>query len=521
MPNDPPSTRSARAAAQNDATARLLLGCVRDEAIFALDALGRVASWNPGAAAVLGYAAPDVLGRHVSTFYPREDVQLGRPERELRLAQAGRYEVEGWRLTANGTRLYAHVILSPLEGEEDGRRVPGYAVVVRDITERIRTEEALRASEAKFSGIISISSDAIISVDEEQRIVHFNQGAEAVFGWREQEIVGQPLDVLIPPDVHDRHGEHLRRFAGGDVVSKKMGERQEIFGVRKGGERFPAEASISRLDVGGQRLFTAVLRDVTERKEAERALAEALEQARAARDEAQAAVRAREDVLHVVSHDLGNSLSAVVINTTVLLKTLPDAPEDVRQRISSVRDLARRMQRLRQDLLDVASIEQGRLSVEWDAWHPGPLAAEAVEAFAPLAGEKEVELAVQVDPAVPEVEGDRERVMQVLANLLGNAVKFTPAGGRVELRVDAAPGEVRFAVRDTGPGIDAENQAHVFDRFWTSRTSNRHGAGLGLAIARGIVEAHGGRIWVESTPGEGSTFAFTLPLHPAAPEEEE
>ena len=508
------------AAPPTDETSRLLLACVRDEAIFALDALGRVASWNPGAQAVLGHAAADVLGRHVSLFYPREDVQLGRPERELRLAQAGRYEVEGWRLTADGSRLYAHVILSPLE-DEGGRRVPGYAMVLRDITERIRAEEALRASEAKFSGIISISSDAIISVDEDQRIVHFNQGAVAVFGWQEHEIVGQPLEVLLPEDVRDRHAEHLRRFAAGPVVSKKMGERQEIFGVRKNGERFPAEASISKLDLGGRRLFTAVLRDVTERKEAERALAEALEQARAATDAAQAAVRAREDVLHVVSHDLGNSLSAVVVNTTVLLKTLPEEQEDVRRRIASVRDLARRMQRLRQDLLDVASIEQGRLSVEWDAWHPAPLAAEAVEAFAPLAGEKGIELAAEVDPALPEVEGDRERVMQVLANLLGNAVKFTPAGGRVELRVDAAPDEVRFAVRDTGPGIDPENQAHVFDRFWKSRTSNRYGAGLGLAIARGIVEAHGGRIWLESTPGDGSTFAFALPLHPAAPDDEE
>ena len=499
---------------------RLLLECVRDEAIFALDAQGRVASWNPGARAVLGFADEEVLGRHVSLFYPSEDVRLGRPERELRLAQAGRFEVEGWRCRADGTRVLAHVILAPL-GDGTGRRLPGYAMVLRDITERIGAEEALRASEAKFSGIISISSDAIVSVDESQRIVHFNQGAEAVFGWKEHEIVGQPLDVLIPGHARHRHADHLRRFADGPVVAKRMGERQEIFGVRKGGEEFPAEASISKLELGATRLFTAVLRDVTERKEAERALARALEQAREATAAAQAAVRAREDVLHVVSHDLGNSLSAIVVNTTVLLRTLPPGADDVRQRVSSVRDLARRMQRLRQDLLDVASIEQGQLSVEWDDLHPGAVAAEALEAFAPLAGEKGVELAAQVDGDVPGVEGDRDRVLQVLANLLGNAVKFTPAGGRVTLTVRAAPGEVVFAVRDTGPGIEPENQAHVWDRFWKSRTSNRHGAGLGLAISRGIVQAHGGRIWLESTPGQGSTFSFTLPLHPPPPDEDE
>ncbi|HEX6041148.1 PAS domain S-box protein [Longimicrobium sp.] len=504
----------------HDELSRLLLECVRDEAIFALDAQGRVCSWNPGARAVLGFADDDVTGRHVSVFYPPEDVQLGRPERELRLAQAGRFEVEGWRLRADGTRVLAHVIMAPLE-HPDGRRLPGYAVVLRDITERIRAEEALRASEGKFSGIISISSDAIVSVDETQRIVHFNRGAEAVFGWKQHEIVGQPLNVLLPGYARDRHGEHVRRFAEGPVVAKRMGERQEIFGVRKNGEEFPAEASISKLELGAQRLFTAVLRDVTDRKEAERALAQALEQAREATGAAQAAVRAREDVLHVVSHDLGNSLSAIVVNTTVLLKTLPPDAEDVRQRVSSVRDLARRMQRLRQDLLDVASIEQGQLSVEWDSWHPGAVVSEAVEAFAPLAGEKGLELVAEVEPDVPEVEGDRDRVLQVLANLLGNAVKFTPAGGRVTLRVRAAPDEVRFAVGDTGPGIAPENQGLVWDRFWKSRTANRHGAGLGLAISRGIVEAHGGRIWLESAEGAGSTFFFTLPLHPAPPEDED
>jgi two-component system sensor kinase FixL len=504
---------------QHDELSRLLLSCVRDEAIVALDALGRVTSWNPGARAVLGHADEDVLGRHVSLFYPAEDVQLGRPERELRLAQAGRFEVEGWRVRADGSRVLAQVIMAPLEGE-DGRRTPGYAMILRDITERIRAEEALRASEAKFSGIISISSDAIVSVDEEQRIVHFNKGAETVFGYREHEIVGQPLHVLIPAHVRDRHAEHLRKFGAGPVIAKRMGERQEIFGVRKNGEEFPAEASISRLELGSRRLFTAVLRDVTERKEAERTLAQALEQAREATGAAQAAVQAREDVLHVVSHDLGNSLSAIVVNTTVLLKTLPPEQEDVRQRVSSVRDLARRMQRLRQDLLDVATIEQGTLSVEWDSWHPAAVAAGAVETFAPLAAEKGVEMAQEVDADVPVVEGDRDRIMQVLANLMGNALKFTPAGGRVLLRVSAEPDEVRFAVRDTGPGIAPENQPHVWDRFWKSRTSNRHGAGLGLAIARGIVEAHGGRIWLESEPGEGTTFTFSLPLHPPPPEDE-
>jgi PAS domain S-box-containing protein len=678
---------------RTDDLARMLLDSLRDEAVFAMDRAGRVTAWNPGAEAIIGYPAAEAVGRHCSVFYAAEDVQLGMPERDLRRALAeGRIETEGWRVRGDGSRFWAHVTTTVLR-DDDGVHT-GYARVLRDITERIRAEEAMRLSEAKFSGIISIATDAIVGVDEEQRIVLFNQGAEKIFGYTEAEIVGQPLSTLIPARFHERHGGHLERFAHAPVVAKRMGERQEIFGRRKGGDEFPAEASISRLEVGGRRLFTAVLRDITDRKEAELRVAQALEReqearavaeaaegrarflaeagarlteslereatlatlarvavpaladwcvvfmhdddaavrriaaahADAARDAlmgrllglpvdrasahpvlrallthdlvlledlpddyadavaagdehrrvlselgmrhllavplvlrgealgavglvmsdsgrrfgeaevqtavelarraalaventrlyqaAQAAVRAREDVLHVVSHDLGNSLSAIVVTTTVLLRTLPgsDGNAELRKRVTMIRDLARRMQRLRQDLLDVASIESGRLGIEWERWSPAAAAAEAVETLLPVAAEKEVELAGEIPPTLPDVDGDRERVLQVLANLLGNAVKFTPAGGRVRLSVEADGDMVRFAVSDTGPGIPPEHLPHVFDRFWKVRAANRQGAGLGLAISRGIVEAHGGRIWVESTPGKGSTFFFTLPL---------
>lgn len=676
-----------------DELSRLLLDSVRGEAIFALDTGGRITRWSPGAREVIGYDESEVLGVHFSRFYTPDDVQLGLAERELRRAQQlGRSETEGWRVRKDGTRFWAQIVTTALHDE--GGRLVGYGRMVRDITDRLRFEEAVRLSEAKFSGIISIATDAVVSVDEEQRIVLFNQGAERIFGWTAEEVIGRPLSTLLPERVRGRHDAHLRHFAEGPVAAKRMGERQEIFGLRKDGTEFPAEASISRLELPGARLFTAVLRDVTERKQAEEAVAQALAREQAARAEAEAAgertrflaeagarlsesldretvlrtlaqvavpmladwcvvflrdddgqvrrvaaahrdpgrepltrellglaahtgpthpvtramesrepvldvelpedwisrvaagdeharilrelgmhavlvvplfvrdqvmgalemvmtdaarrfddaavsvarelasraalaventrlygaaqnaIRAREDVLHVVSHDLGNSLSAIIVTTTVLLRTLPEeqASEELRKRITSIRDLARRMQRLRQDLLDVASIESGRLAIEWDAWDPGGLAAEALESFAALAAEKGLRLEGDVPPDLPQLEGDRERIMQVLANLLGNAVKFTPADGRVGLHVQADEGEVRFEVSDTGPGIPAEHIGHVFDRFWKVRTANRQGAGLGLAIAKGIVEAHDGRIWVRSIEGEGSTFVFTLPI---------
>ena len=183
----------------------------------------------------------------------------------------------------------------------------------------------------------------------------------------------------------------------------------------------------------------------------------------------------------------------------------------MRDRVVGIRDAVTQMQRLRQDLLDVASIEAGRLSVEPEPHDPATLLAEAREMFGPVAAEHGVELVLRPAEPLPAVRVDRSRMLQVLGNLIGNAVKFTPREGRITLAAAVAADGVCLSVSDTGTGIPAEHLPHVFDRFWKVREGNRHGAGLGLAIARGIVEAHGGEIRVESTPGVGTTFSLTLP----------
>ena len=264
-------------------------------------------------------------------------------------------------------------------------------------------------------------------------------------------------------------------------------------------------------------LLSRALRYAVQRKQLERERTRLLASERDARERAEAAVRARNDVLHVVSHDLGNFLSAIVVNATVVLRQVPEDAEGVigqaRERVSGIRDLARQMQRLRQDLLDVASIDAGRLSVMPTPMDPEDLLDATLTHFAPLAEQKEVRLAVDADDRLPEVRADRERILQVLANLLGNAIKFTPAGGCITLAARNAEegGMVTLSVRDTGCGIEAEQLERVFDRFWSTREGTVGGAGLGLAIAQGIVEAHGGAIAVDSEPGTGTTFRFTLP----------
>ena len=228
------------------------------------------------------------------------------------------------------------------------------------------------------------------------------------------------------------------------------------------------------------------------------------------------ATQLRDQVLGVVAHDLRNPLSTILMQTSALKRQGPEPERRSQKPMEVIHRAATRMNRLIQDLLDVARMEAGQLTIERARLSAGGLIAEAVEMQRPLASSSSLELRVDVDPAVAEVWGDRDRLLQVFENLIGNAIKFTQAGGRITAGATSRDDEVVFWVADTGCGIPSEHLPHVFDRFWQATRAGRQGAGLGLPIAKGIVEAHGGRIWVESTAGSGSTFFFTIPRVSAA-----
>ncbi|MFN2565891.1 MAG: ATP-binding protein [Gemmatimonadaceae bacterium] len=226
---------------------------------------------------------------------------------------------------------------------------------------------------------------------------------------------------------------------------------------------------------------------------------------------AEQATRARDEMLGVVAHDLRNPLNTIAMGANLLTELIPEPQASLRKQAEVMRRAADRMNRLIQDLLDVRRIEAGRLAIEPRPQPAGALVDDAVEMLRPLASAGALALEADVRPDVPEVFADPPRVQQVLSNLVGNAIKFTPAGGRVLLGAEPMTDwEVRFCVADTGPGIAPEDLPHVFGQFWQARRTDRRGIGLGLAIAKGIVEAHGGRIWVESQVGVGSNFYFTL-----------
>ena len=218
-----------------------------------------------------------------------------------------------------------------------------------------------------------------------------------------------------------------------------------------------------------------------------------------------------------MAHDLRNPLSTILMQASALKRHGPEPERRSQKPAEVIQRAAKRMNRLIQDLLDVALMEAGQLTIERARLSARELIVEAVDMQRPLASSSSLELRVEVDPDVPDVWGDRDRLLQVFENLIGNAIKFTKAGGRITVGAASRDHEVVFWVADTGSGIAPENLPRVFDRFWQATRAGRHGAGLGLPITKGIVEAHGGRIWVESTPARGTTFSFTIPQ--ATPEQ--
>ena len=570
------------------------------------------------------------------------------------------------RLARGGLILYAPILIAVL-----ALALVGQQLYLRARLRAQRQIDAeLRASEAKFSGILAIAADAIVTVDHELRIVHFNRGAEEIFGYAASEALGRHLNILIPPRYRAGHDVHMQQFARSAVAARRMGERREIFGLRSDGTEFPAEASISKLVAPDGILFTVVMRDITQQQRAEqdeRFLAEAgnqlaqtlaldatvatiadlpvprladaciidlvpevgdvfhrtpttrarseltvpiralaahaltydspspiIDAIRRGRREivdhidadwleanadadvvqhwralcarslmilplitggetlgaitlirvddggfdadqrglaakyaalaatmlenvrlyaaAQQANRARDEVLGVVSHDLRNPISAIAMCARVLEDSPPADAAGRAELLQTIRASTDQVNRLIQDLLDVASIERGKLALDVREQEPAQIALQALHMFELEAKEQGIALEAKLPTNLPLITADSGRVVQVLGNLVRNAIKFTPAQGRVTISVAQEDGSVRFIVSDTGRGIPAENQARIFDRYWQSSDGARaRGAGLGLSIAKGIVEAHGGQIAARSVIGEGSTFSFTIP----------
>jgi len=362
-----------------------------------------------------------------------------------------------------------------------------------ELNERKQIEEALRVSQVRFSGILDIADDAVISVDGKQRITLFNQGAEKIFGYTAQEAIGQPLDLLLPTRFAELHRKHVNDFGQSSSEARRMGERREIFGRRKNGEDFPAEASISKLQLRGETIFTVILRDTSDRKVIE---------------------RMKDEFISIVSHELRTPLTSIHGSLGMLASGLLDAEPETGKRLLEIAvDSTERLIRLINDVLDVERIESGKVTMDKHICTVADLMTNAANVMQAMAEKFGVTLSVT--PLSIEVWADSDRIIQTITNLLSNAIKFSPQGATVWLSATHQNDHVLFQVKDQGRGIPADKLETIFERFQqvdASDSRNQEGTGLGLAICRNIVQQHGGRIWVESVLGEGSTFYFTLPV---------
>jgi PAS domain S-box-containing protein len=323
----------------------------------------------------------------------------------------------------------------------------------------------------------------------------FNAGAEKIFGYSSAEMIGIAFDTLIPERFRESHAQRVQSFrAGPDDGSQQANARDTIFGLRRNGEEFPADASMSKLSVAGKCILSVTLRDITESKRLYEAAIHA--------------TQARDEMLGVVAHDLRNPLQIISINADCLRRA---GPEPVSEIAAEIGDAAKRMNRLIQDLLDVTSMESGHLSLRPERLYAAEIVSELLDQQTPLTTSASLNVRVTIAPDLLDIWADHDRILQVFENLIGNAIKFTKPGGRITLGAESSRGEVVFSVSDTGSGIMESDLPHVFDRFWQASHGAHRGAGLGLHIVKGIIEAHGGRIWVRSTAGRGTTFFFTIP----------
>jgi PAS domain S-box-containing protein len=492
----------------------LLVTSVLDYAIFALDTTGRIVSWNEGARRIKGYLPEEIIGHHFSEFYPEEDLARGKPAWELEVAERdGRLEDEGWRVRKDGTRFWANVIITALR-DPQGRLV-GFAKVTRDLSERRRAEEALRASEERFRLLVqSVRDYAIFLLDPAGRVATWNEGAERIKGYGSDEIVGRHFSVFYPEEDLARGKPALEL----EVAQRDGRFEEEGWRVRKDGTRFWASVVVTALydPTGALVGYAKVTRDLTERRAAEeRALADARRIA-----SIEAANAAKSEFLATMSHELRTPLNAIG-GYADLMEIGVGGPISGQHKeyLQRIRQSQQHLLGIINDLLNYSRIEAGQVEYERKPVPIHRLAQRGLEMLTPQAVQKRIALVHGDCDAGAVAIADPARAEQVLLNLLSNAVKFTPPGGRVTVVCERDGERVMVTIRDNGPGIPPEKLEAIFEPFVQLGRGLKNlveGTGLGLAISRDLARGMGGDLTATSEPGVGSAFTFALPLAPGA-----
>lgn len=642
-------TRTEKLLLESEERFRQMVTSVVDYAIFMLDIDGRIVSWNAGAARIQGCQAEEIIGQHFSCFYPAADLDNGKPWRHLEVASAeGRVEDEGWRVRKDGSSYWASVVITAIR--DAAGKLIGFSEVARDLTAHRKLEEAMRHKNVELEQLFESAPDAGMLVDDAGLIRRVNARTEAMFGYHRDELLGNPIEMLLPERFHERHVAHRDRYLAAPR-RRPMGADLELFGCRKDGVEIPVDVTLSPVDTDQGRLVLGVVRDLTDRVRAEEAFRRGearfetlvnsvvdyaiimldpdgrvnswntgaeriigyaaeeiigqhfsvfyyredterskpqheLEVAAAAgryedegwrirkdgsrfwanvvvsavrdrtgeligfskitrdlserkrleveltdaRAMAEQSNRMKTEFLAKMSHELRTPLNSLLILARLLADNAGDnlTPKQI-QYAQTIHAAGTDLLDLINDLLDLAKIESGTVTLILGDERFSDLRDYMKHSFEQIAHDKRLEFEIIIDEHLPAtIRTDGRRLHQILRNLLANAFKFTRKG-RVSMRVTAAksgwtPGHaqlnaaeavVAFSVTDTGIGIPHDKTEAVFEAFQQldeGASRQYGGAGLGLPICRELTRLLGGQLRVRSEPGQGSTFVLYLPL---------
>src|SRR3954447_2187645 len=383
-------------------------------------------------------------------------------------------------------------------------------------------DELLRAAaQARLAAIIESSDDAIVSKSLDGIIWTWNKSAERIFGWTADEVVGRPITIIIPPDRLHEEATILARLRAGERV-----DHFETIRVTKDGRELHVSVTISPVrDVSGRIIGASkVARDVTALKRIAAENAELLARERAARQEAERASQMKDEFLATLSHELRTPLNSI-LGYAQLIRAGAVKPEELPDVFDIIERSARSQTQIIEDLLDLSRIVAGKVRLDVQRVDLAEAVTAAMETVKPAADAKDVRLTGVINPLIGPVKGDPSRLQQVVWNLLTNAIKFTPKGGKVQVALERVNSHLEIVVSDTGQGISPEFLPYVFDRFRQADSSStrRHGGlGIGLSIVKQLVELHGGTVRAKSPgEGQGATFIVSLPLSAATGDEHE
>jgi len=465
------------------------------DGIITIDSKGIVETFNSSAENLFGYDAAGVIGQNVKMLMPEpyhneHDTYLRNyfDSGQAKIIGIGR-EVTGRR--KGGSTFPMELAVSEMQVDEQ-RMFTG---IVRDITDRKQAEQDVRDRESRIQAIVDTVVDGIVTINEKGIVETFNPAAEKLFGYAHEEVIGHNVNILMPGPYTDEHDSYLDNYLKSGEA-RVIGIGREVVGKRKNGSTFPMELAVSEMQVGEQRMFTGIVRNITERKKID---------------------RLKNEFVSTVSHELRTPLTSIRGALSLVLGKSADGFSDKTRHMLEVADRnSERLTLLINDILDLEKIESGSLDFELKAEDLISLAQSAVEANEGYARQHGVKLQYEsaIDKAVVKV--DSHRLLQVFANLISNAVKFSRQNDIVEIGIKNSNGGYRVSVQDYGRGIPEKFQAKIFQRFSqvdSSDSREKGGTGLGLSITKAIVEHHNGSINFESEQDKGTIFYFDIPAY--------